>query len=147
MDDDDFEWLNQWKWSVLKNKKRETWYAVRGEGRPPFRKTILMHRLIMKVGSGVQIDHRDRDGLHNWRSNLRACTNAENNKNKGLQKNSKTGYKGVRVHLPTGKYQARIQVNGKQFHIGLFVNIVDAARAYDKVAKERHGEFARCNFE
>lgn len=147
VDDEDYEWLSQWKWSATKNKKRKTWYAVRGEGKRPFRRLILMHRQIMSAQGSVQVDHRDLDGLHNWRRNLRVCTNSENNRNKGLQKNSTTGYKGVSWHKQSGKYQSKIQANGKHYRLGLYNNPVDAALAYDRAAAKMHGEYAKLNFE
>jgi hypothetical protein len=44
--------------------------------------TILMHRLILGLDdSDVHTDHIDHDRLNNQRSNLRACSQAENNAN------------------------------------------------------------------
>ena len=37
-----------------------------------------MHRLIMGMGPGQRVDHRDGDGPNNRRANLRLITNAQN---------------------------------------------------------------------
>lgn len=62
-----------------------------------------------------------------------------------VQKCSKTGYKGVSFHKASGKYRACIEVNKKHIHLGLFVCKLEAAKAYNKAAKEHFGEFAKLN--
>jgi len=39
-----------------------------------------------------------------------------------------------------------ITKSGKKYYLGLFDNKIDAAVAYDKKAKELHGDFAVLNF-
>lgn len=46
----------------------------------------------------------------------------------------------------TGKYEARIRIDGVLKHLGLFVVERDGALAYDAAAREHFGEFARLNF-
>ena len=55
-------------------------------------------------------------------------------------------YKGVYWHKKDKRWQAQIGENKKRTYIGSYTNEMDAARAYDKKAKELHGEFARLNF-
>lgn len=45
-----------------------------------------------------------------------------------------------------GKWQARIQVDGKRIHIGTFGTPEEAARAYDAMARELLGDKAILNF-
>lgn len=53
-------------------------------------------------------------------------------------------YKGV--SKGSGKnYRARIKIDGKELRLGTFSDPIDAARAYDRAAKEFFGEFARLN--
>ena len=136
----DYDHLNQWKWLAKKDNKGK-WYAARVENG----KLIFMHRVIMGVKDlKIKVDHRDGNGLHNWRANLRACTNAENSKNRRRNRNNTSGYKGVT--LDRGKYRARIRVNYKMVNIGQFETAIEAARAYDTAALVYHGDYARLNF-
>jgi hypothetical protein len=143
VDDEDYEYLNQWKW-YLKNKYVR--YAVRSVGN----KKIQMHRVIMNTPDGVQVDHRDHNGLNNQRSNLRNCTVSENNRNSVAFGRSK--YKGVYFHVTTvggKKYKyirAAIRVEDKLINLGTFKTEEDAARARDIATKKYHGEFANLNF-
>ena len=56
---------------------------------------------------------------------------------------SKTGYTGV--YIENKKYRAIITINGKAVHIGMFTTPEEAARAYNKRAKEVYGDMARLN--
>lgn len=143
VDDEDFEYLNQWKWHAMADDY--TFYVGRKEGWP-IQKTIRMHRVITNAPGGMFVDHINGNGLDNRRSNLRLCTVAENNRNiKGNHRNT-TGYKGVTWHKRDHVFIAQIRVNGKLFQVGRFSNALEAAKAYDKVAKEYHGDFASLNF-
>jgi len=106
-----------------------------------------MHRVILQQ-MGVefeQVDHRDMNGLNNCRSNLRAATNQENGCNRNKQEKNTSGAKGVCWDKQAQKWQAHIRVNGKRIHLGLFDDIDDAVRAYNKAAMQHFGEFARLN--
>lgn len=130
--------LAQFKWNA--QKSRNTYYPRRASG-------IMMHRVILgrKLGreleSTEQCDHINGDGLDNRRANLRVATHAQNQRNRGRNKNSKSGYVGVR---PRGeKWRASITVNGKSIELGTFDTPEDAHEAYKEAAKKYHGRFAR----
>jgi hypothetical protein len=146
VDDDMFEYLNQWKWCALKGGN--TYYAVRTlnikkDGKWSC-KSIRMHREIMNAKKGEMVDHKYHDGLDNQKSNLRLCTQSENLKNKKSSGTSK--YLGVCWINRDKKWQATINLNGKNKNLGLFTNEENAAISYDKAAKIHHGEFANLNF-
>lgn len=140
VDDADFEWLNQWKWRAV--NQRGKYYALRSEGS----KTFHMHRVITDAPRGMEPDHINGDGLDNQRKNLRVCTHLENSRNRGAQKNNKTGFKGVGWHKVRQKYRAVIIINGVDKHLGHFETPEAAARAYDEAARLYFGEFAYLNF-
>ena len=144
VDDDLFDYLNQWKWQVVKDS--HTNYAVRNEGKFPFRKRIKMHREIMKPSPNMQVDHVDGNGLNNVRENLRVCTQSQNKKNARKRKDSTSGFKGVTYYKRYGNWRSQIAVNGKRINLGYFSDPIDAAHAYDNAAREYHGEFANTNF-
>lgn len=139
VDDDMYEYLMQWKWSAIKS--RSTYYAKRNGGFP-FRKMILMHRVIMNTPDGMETDHRDHDGLNNTRANLRNCTRSQNLRNHKTRNSS--GFKGIKMHQ--GKWRADIYVDGKRIYLGSSSNAEDAAKLYDEAAKKYFGEFANLNF-
>lgn len=143
VDDADFDWLNQWKWYARPNGK--TVYAVREvDAGDKKQRLVHMHREIANTPEGMITDHADRNGLHNWRGNLRIVDDARNARNKGVASNNRSGYKGVRYHSG-GYWQARITVGRKSSHIGLFRSAENAAIAYNIAALEHHGEFACLN--
>lgn len=108
-------------------------------------KSTAMHRFLLDVGKGIEVDHIDGNGLNNTRSNLRIATHRQNLQNRRPTAGRYT-YKGVSYHDHSSLYRARITVNGKQLNLGYFKCSIEAAQAYDKAAKEHFGEFARTNF-
>lgn len=102
---------------------------------------FLMHRLILGLTDPrVKVDHRNGDGLDNTRMNLRKCSVSQNGMNRGAQRNSSTGVKGV---SPCGKgFAATITIGGKQKHLGVFETVESAREAHDKAALVHHGVFA-----
>ena len=92
VDDRDFEYLSQFSWYA--NFNGYNWYATRKENR----KTIYMHRVIMKLhnpGFKGHIDHVDMNGFNNQYSNIRIATRSQNGANRRLQINNTSGYMGV----------------------------------------------------
>ena len=147
VDDDQYDELVQWKWCAQRD--RHTWYAVTKVPDPSKksgRRQFKMHRLILDAPAGVEVDHRDGNGLNNQLTNLRLATDSENGRNRRLPINSTSGFKGVSWDRNTRKWRAVIRVDGKKHHLGLFTDPIDAALAYDTAARELHGEFAHPNF-
>ena len=141
--DHQYEELSKYKWCAVFNGY--LWYAFRQDGRRPNRRGVYMHKQIMNTPPGMETDHIDGNTLNNQEENLRVCTHAENNRNKGKQSNNTSGYKGVQWSSRGKKWQARIKINGKTISLRMFANKEDAARRYDTAVFEYHGEFAKPN--
>jgi hypothetical protein len=103
-------------------------------------KMVRLHKLL--ILNAKCIDHISRDRLDNRRCNLRVCTHSENNMNRGMRSDNKTGFKGVCCNKQAKKFQASINLNGKQKHLGLFDTAEEASEAYKKASLELHKEFS-----
>ena len=145
VDDEDFEWLNQWKWQAVKG--HTTWYAYRYPTLPGGkRRLVLMHRAILCPPKEKDVDHKDRNGLNNQRDNLRVATQTQNNQNARSHQGTTSQFKGVHWFKATKRWQSQIKYNGKKIHNGFFLSEIEAAHAYDRAAMKYFGEFARLNF-
>lgn len=109
-------------------------------------KRIRMHRLILGARKGQVVDHRNKIGTDNQRSNIRLCTVKENNRNTTLRKDNTSGYKGVSLDKTTGHWKPIVYVNGKPKTVGQFKDKHHAALAYDMWTIFFHKEFASTNF-
>lgn len=103
---------------------------------------VPLHRVIMLAPKGSCVDHINGDKLDNRFENLRLCTREQNNYNYPRQKNNTTGYKGVHFHKKNKRFMARV---GRGGYLGCFSTAEEAAKAYNKAAISRFGEFARLN--
>lgn len=114
-------------------------------------KRYLAHRLAWLYVHGSlprnQIDHINHDRLDNRIINLREATHEENQRNKTMQLNNKSGVTGVSFHKPTSKWRSHIQVNGKSIHLGLFIYKNDAicARLHANRLYKFHSNHGKCN--
>jgi len=146
VDDADYEWLMQWKWSLHLIKGKE--YASRSEYNP--RRHFAMHREILyrMLGKYPRLsDHQDGNGLNNRRYNLRAATPSQNvcNRSKNRSICTTSQYKGVSFWKNDRKWVAEIRVQNERIFLGSFTDEHDAALTYNRAAKKRFGEFARLN--
>lgn len=147
VDDEDFEWLNQWKWHALVRDGNRTSYAKRSTWETGgVRKAIKMHRAILGVtDQNILIDHIDGNGLNNCRSNLRITDGHGNARNRRVNKTVYSGFKGVHWIPHQKSFVARIACDGKQKHLGTSECPKTCARTYNKYAKELFGDFAKLN--
>jgi hypothetical protein len=107
---------------------------------------VYMHRFL--VGDiATDIDHRNRDGLHNYRSNLRAATRTQNNANARMRRDNTSGYRGVMRDCRTAArpWSAKIIVKGHPVWLGSHATAREAAQAYNEGAVRIFGEFAYTN--
>ena len=144
VDDADYDTLSQFKWHV--HKDTNSAYAQRNAWIDGKRTTVRMHReLLGNAAAGLDVDHRDRNGLNNQRCNLRTCTRGENARNKKMRKDNVAGLKGVSIHkaCALNPYSAQIYANGTRKSLGCFPTAELAHAAYCAAAIELHGEFAR----
>lgn len=140
VDDEDFEYLNQWKWHAFNSRGilyATSYFCARNKQAYRF-----MHRTIMDTPKNMVVDHIDHNGLNNQRSNLRNCTRSQNGSNR--HSSGRSGYLGVTYN---GKYiSSHIQSKGAVIHLGYCDNEIQAAKRYDAAARFFHGEFANPNF-
>ena len=102
-------------------------------------KFTAFHRMILNFPKN-QVDHINRNRLDNRRKNLRVVEPHINNINKGIQRNNRSGFKGVHYLKKNMCWVAYI---GKtpRIYIGSFKNIEEAAAMYDVFNKILYGTY------
>lgn len=137
--------LSAFNWSVHDGYPKRNGYV---DGKPI---VILMHRVIMSrvlerpLLTSELVDHWDRVTTNNTRKNLRLATRAQNQQNRKVNYNNKSGYKGVSLVKDRSKWRAGININGKAKTLGYFDTPEMAAQAYNVAAQKHFGEFAHLN--
>jgi hypothetical protein len=130
-------------WSAIVSKRRKAVYAGRVKQVAGQQKMILLHRHLMSAPDGMQVDHKDGDGLNCRRENMRLCTHADNQINKGVRVGTRSGLKGVSWEERAGRWKSEITLRGKKKWLGYFDTPDAAHAAYVRAAIDLHGEFAR----
>lgn len=144
IDEQDADVVCRFGWSVKYRRADGCYYAQtrawdeeRQRSRP-----IVMHQVVMGF-PGVDVDHKDGDGLNNTRANLRHCTDGQNMRNSVRRRPGKSGYRGVHPHRKFWQMRIRVQNKG---YTSAHATPEEAALAYDEAARRLHGEFAILNF-
>jgi hypothetical protein len=138
IDDADYEYVSKHVWRVSKGR------AIRREYFGGKCKAIYLHRDLLNPPENLVVDHINGNALDNRRENLRICTHSQNSRNKRKPVNgNKSRFKGVMPQK--GKYTVIIKREGKAYCGGTYETEIEAAIAYNNLAKELFGEFARLN--
>lgn len=137
VDDEDYERLMQYRWFAQRTGTE--YRAARRTPRVNGKQGIeYLHRVVIEVPEKAMVDHRNHDPLDNRKANLRICSNAENQMNSRIRPGKV--FKGI--SFIKGRWRVRVQ----QHWVGYFDSREEAARAYDKKAREVFGEFVCENF-
>lgn len=119
VDDDTFAEVGHLRWSL-----HSAGYAVRDRGR------TYLHRVVMGLepGDSREPDHRDRNRLNNQRSNLRIVTKAQQRQN-SRGRRSRSEHRGVDFEHRTGRWRARVHLQGRTYSLGNWPTEAEAAAA------------------
>jgi len=111
VDDEDYPILSRHQWNLHNEGYAYTQSVTQNR--------LYMHRLIMApFGRQQYIDHINHNRLDNRKSNLRFATNSQNQFNRKKKSKEEAGV--ARHSQYSDKWRARITVNGKEHHLGLF---------------------------
>jgi len=140
IDAEDLKKAQQYQWYLGNKGYAKCNMGIRG-------KSLLLHRIVMDAELGTQVDHVNLNRLDNRKQNLRFVTASQQNMNKGLQKNNKTGIRGVhfRSRLIAGKqydyYVAHISIDRKQIPLGYFKSLKEAQHARKEAEYKFFGDY------
>jgi hypothetical protein len=133
-----FTWLKNNKQAGYKNKKG---YIVININKKIYRAHRLAWVYMYKTISGC-IDHINTITTDNRIVNLRMATLSQNGFNRQLNKNNKSGVKGVYWNSQSKKWIAQLKVNKNKITFGCFSDIELAKIAINEARIKYHGEFA-----
>jgi len=108
-------------------------------------KPYAIHRIIFMMKHGYvpeQVDHIDGNKFNNCIENLRPANNSTNQQNVGIQKNNKSGIKGVCWHKASNKWVVQLGINGKPKHFGCYFDKEVAKFVAETMRHKYHREFA-----
>lgn len=106
-------------------------------------KKMMMHRIIFLYHYGYLpeiVDHIDRDINNNRIENLREASKSENQWNREVLINSKSGIRGVIIK--NGYIYAQCKVNNIRYNLGRFDSVELAEEALKVFRLKNHKEFA-----
>jgi hypothetical protein len=109
---------------------------------------VYVHRFITECPPHLVVDHADHDTANNLRSNLRIASLSQNRANRLVDPATSAIYRGVSEHNPgqPRPFVAACIKDGRRHFSRHFESAEEAAREYDRMALELHGEFAVLNF-
>ena len=137
VDNEDFENLSRFKWCITNGYASR---AIYGGGK---RKFVYMHREILGVKKGVEIDHENLDKLDNQKRNLRSCNKFQNSYNTKIRSHNSSGFKGVIFEKCIQRFRARIRFNKRTISLGCYPTVEEAGEAYRIAVPLFHGKFGR----
>lgn len=128
IDLDDVERCKPFKWSL----RNDGYVSTKING-----KEVKLHRFILNTPKGKHTDHININRLDNRKSNLRICTQQQNNKNKSMYENNKIGKRGVIKREKT--YDVYLRYGGECCYFGGFKDFDNAVKAREETEIKFYG--------
>lgn len=146
VDRSDFDLVSGHHWWSSRGAGSQVTYAVAKNPSASGPAHIRLHRVVLSALPGQLVDHIDFDGLNNRRSNLRVCGHVENTRHQ-RRITGQSGFRGVHWDRHRNRYRIGVTINGRMRKFGgTFTCPIEAAKAFDRYAREHYGEFAMLNF-
>lgn len=102
-----------------------------------------LHRWLLDAPDGLVVDHINGDTLNNRLNNLRIVDYIANGQNRTrLNKNNKSGYRGVTWDKRFNKWFTQIQVNRKTINLGHYDSIEEAVKVVEN-ARLKHMPYSK----
>ena len=142
VDASDYEWLSQWNWHAIWSAGMGSFYAARMITIDGVQHLTQMHREIMGLqrGDPREVDHKmSGQTLDNRRDNLRVVSHMQNQHNRRTNRNSTSGFPGVHLFKPNGKYASSMVVNSKKVHLGYYFTAEEAHEVRKRRIEEVRG--------
>ncbi len=142
VDDDDYERVMALgPWYARPSPHGQIFYAQfnhRGTGKARRRKA-WMHRIVLGLSDNDPriTDHINHDGLDNRKENLRAVTNAQNQRNRRIQGYGISGITGIIWDKSRRRWAARAVIDDHLYNLGRFRDIALAVEARSRFLEER----------
>jgi len=140
VDDDDFDYLSEFKWRSKKSDGGRQLHAVRDVTLGSKKVTVRMHRLLTEATSDDIVHHVNGDGLDNRKRNLQSRPIRP-----WTGRADSAAFRGVH-DIAKDRYAATIDFTGTDYKLGEFETPELAAHAYDNAARNLYGSNARTNF-
>ena len=140
VDDEDYDYLMQWKWFAHWSNITKSYYAQRNEGKIPNRSVVHMSREVMKTPKDMRCDHKNHDTLNNQKYNLRNVTRSQNGMNSRVYKNNELGERNI-IKTLWNTYRVQIYKDKKRVFCKAYKSLDEAIAARDSIISKIHGEF------
>ena len=117
-----------WNWVAFKDS--DGYGKIKIGGLPRRAHRVSYVAAYGDIPDGMTVDHICHNTSCVSPEHLRLATQKQNNENRaGAQINSTSKVRGVSWHRECKKWQARVQHNGRFYHVGLFDTIEEAGAA------------------
>lgn len=132
VDDEVHEYLEQWTWCTQKSGK--TFYAMNSY-KESMHIVILQHYGLWIPD--MEVDHKDRNGLHNWKENLRMVTKSQNANNRSIRSDNTSGFVGITSYK--GLWKINFKYNKIPIYLGEYKDIEYAVKIRNQYILEQFG--------
>ena len=127
IDASDLPVAGQYRWCVCDRNGHKTVMCSRYVNKR--QRTLILPRVLLGIENpSILIDHIDRDGLNNRRSNLRLADSSINGQNRNPRARNSSGYRGVSAD-GHGFWVARVMIAKQVHRLGRFRDKEEAIKA------------------